>query len=524
MTSAPLVLNSANNTHTGLSSPGHSFPIPVLLLKTRSTPTDAYFIHFSSPTRYSTYQQPRTYDPLFIPVLEHSFREDAKKEVREILLRGLRPQAGGEKYGGIILTSQRAVEALERVLEDIARERDCVRAENEKVIGELQGQIGQQGTGTDLKLGALQLPLTVSQLDVRLYTVGPATSRALESLRDRFLPRCRIEGQDSGEGKKLAEYILARYPFPQSHSCDGSTSSPPPSDLQQTQPAPPSESSTPTDPSASTTPAPDPKPSSHPLPRPPLLFLIGAQHRDIIPITLTTSPHPIPVSEIIVYETTTKPTFQTNFEKAVQDVHGGQREQENADGIESGQGSGLSHERSRAANREGRSSGEWHGEENGQSQPQGDDGRAEGEGESQSQSQSDGQRKRPMWVVVFSPAGCTEMVKALQARKRHEGRGENADGSVRRTGTVGEGLQTLVTGIRDLMMRTGVASGSSSSAGADEAKREEREIFVATIGPTTRDYLLRTHGFVVDVCARKPTPEALAEGMEQFMRDKGILD
>jgi len=75
------------------------------------------------------------------------------------------------------------------------------------------------------------------------------------------------------------------------------------------------------------------------------------------------------------------------------------------------------------------------------------------------------------WVVVFSPSGCEAMLRVL-------------------------GL---------------------SSAGGDR-----RRVFVATIGPTTRDYLRREFGFEPHVCAEKPSPEGVGEGIRRFMEGRGI--
>ena len=60
-------------------------------------------------------------------------------------------------------------------------------------------------------------------------------------------------------------------------------------------------------------------------------------------------------------------------------------------------------------------------------------------------------------------------------------------------------------------------------------KREEGvegskgKIFVAAIGPTTEEYLAKEFGFQVDVCAQRPSPEGVREGIEGFMRDRGLL-
>ena len=52
---------------------------------------------------------------------------------------------------------------------------------------------------------------------------------------------------------------------------------------------------------------------------------------------------------------------------------------------------------------------------------------------------------------------------------------------------------------------------------------EGRRTFIACIGPTTRGYLYDEFGFAADVVAGKPSPEGLKEGIETFMREKGLL-
>lgn len=49
-----------------------------------------------------------------------------------------------------------------------------------------------------------------------------------------------------------------------------------------------------------------------------------------------------------------------------------------------------------------------------------------------------------------------------------------------------------------------------------------RKTFVVCIGPTTKEYLEREFGFVADVVAEKPSPMGVREGIEKFMREKGI--
>lgn len=76
-----------------------------------------------------------------------------------------------------------------------------------------------------------------------------------------------------------------------------------------------------------------------------------------------------------------------------------------------------------------------------------------------------------VWVVVFSPTGCEAMLRVL-------------------------GL--------------GPFAGNGTGNG-------NGQVFVATIGPTTRDHLRKEFGFEAHVCAPRPSPEGVLEGIEKFM-------
>lgn len=76
------------------------------------------------------------------------------------------------------------------------------------------------------------------------------------------------------------------------------------------------------------------------------------------------------------------------------------------------------------------------------------------------------------WVVVFSPSGCEAMLRALGLLDDESGK-----------------------------------------------EREKRRTYIATIGPTTRDYLRKRFGFEPDVCAERPSPEGVGEGITRFMND-----
>ena len=348
---------------------------PLLLLKTRSTPHDAYYTYFNSSLL--------NYEPSFLPVLQHTYPSEALECLRALLV-STPPLAG---YGGLICTSQRAVEALGMVLGSI---RDA-----EPDSG------SEDGNGNSME--------KLRRFNVPLYTVGPATSRALEALREEFLPQCQVLGKETGNGGRLADYILANYHRP-SHSPSSSTSR---------------ESALPVnDPLESSTTR-DRKDSGDPVA--PLLFLVGDTRRDIIPTTLQSSQlspsQRIQVDESVVYETTTKKDFGAELKQAL-------------DATEVIADEESTHSLSGAR-----------------------------------------------WIAVFSPAGWAEVVQALLARE------EEAVAAARR----------------------------------DSGRREGRSrVFVATIGPTTRDYLKDEFGLEADVCAETPSPEGLGRGIEAWMRMKAL--
>ncbi|KAI1180999.1 uroporphyrinogen-III synthase [Nemania sp. FL0916] len=301
------------------SSPDGSKKVPVLLLKTKSSPTDAYEELFSAP------RAGFHFEPAFVPVLQHCFVEESLSRLSQLLREKRINRGANNEYGGLIFTSQRAVEAFA------------------KVVGE--------GQGRDESWPHLQ--------DVPIYSVGPATTRALRAIPQS--PPLRIFGEHTGTGDVLAQYILEHY-----------------GEWYRDRPT-----------------------------KPPLLFLVGEQRRDIIPKTLTDPALPantlIGVDEMIVYGTGVMISFPRDFENILS-------------------------------------------------------------------STSDEPRR---WVVVFSPTGCDSMLRGL--------------------GFV-------------LDEKTGRATRGSN----------QRNARIATIGPTTRDYLIKTFMLEPDVCAAKPSPEGVWEAITQF--------
>lgn len=99
---------------------------PIFLLKTRSSPHDGY----------DDFLNAQGYNPSFIPVLEHRFNSKNLAQVRDLFASGAfelndananaNTQNGSEaqskKYGGMIFTSQRAVEGFAEMIEQDGRE------------------------------------------------------------------------------------------------------------------------------------------------------------------------------------------------------------------------------------------------------------------------------------------------------------------------------------------------------------------------------------------------------------------
>lgn len=84
------------------------------------------------------------------------------------------------------------------------------------------------------------------------------------------------------------------------------------------------------------------------------------------------------------------------------------------------------------------------------------------------------------WVVVFSPTGCEAMLRAL-------------------------GLLNPTTG------------------NACRARSQTmNKTYIATIGPTTRDHLRKKFGFEPDVCAAKPSPAGVEEGIRAFVEGQTL--
>ena len=207
----------------------------------------------------------------------------------------------------------------------------------------------------------------------------------------------------------------------------------------------------------------------------PLLFLVGEQRRDIIPRTLTDvagelSPEErILVDEVEVYVTATKGSFQDDFRR-----------------------------------------------------------RTEAAKEKQIGTLGD-ERDQIIVVVVFSPQGCEAMLRPLGflndqgkltevAKKRWERRQavvqREEDGQ--EDATASDRANANIT-------TSPTPPSIPSSTPRPVQPRPVTRYIIATIGPTTRDYLSTKFGFEADVCAAKPSPNGLGDGILEFLKEKDML-
>jgi uroporphyrinogen-III synthase len=85
---------------------------PILLLKTRSTPNDGYEDQFSGE------KGGILFEPTFVPVLEHKFLDEGLNIVGGLLRKKQLGKEVGSRYGGLIFTSQRAVEAFAQLVDE----------------------------------------------------------------------------------------------------------------------------------------------------------------------------------------------------------------------------------------------------------------------------------------------------------------------------------------------------------------------------------------------------------------------
>ena len=109
-------------------------PIPVLLLKNESEPTDGYAEYFTS------HKGPRgePFCPSFVPVYSFDFKPDGLERLDQLLSNGcIRFKALEEQndhYGGVIITSKNAANALSYAIKRGTSECSCISTNSSQLF------------------------------------------------------------------------------------------------------------------------------------------------------------------------------------------------------------------------------------------------------------------------------------------------------------------------------------------------------------------------------------------------------
>ncbi|KAL2420029.1 hypothetical protein ABEF95_001818 [Exophiala dermatitidis] len=489
--------------------PPSSFTIPVLLLKTRSQPHDAYEEYFSTTpasARNPAQQEGEantttspfvsySFVPQFVPVLEHR----PHVENLAVLKEALETETLSQRYGGMIFTSQRAVEAWTEVVKSVGREHGANYSVSQSYveesiqlgsgIGVIEGDGTQQSSReqtdeTAAKDGntAAAEPLEPSPSTgapfFPIYSVGPATSRALNTLVSESGPTSSPNGSNKslspfarlapvvlgehGTGAQLAQYILSHYnaqdermiytsrPTRDGVAADGERHNKQYFVEEKIEKIRSRTVGEHHDQDQNQNEQQHRQQNQENTRKKGLLFLVGEQRRDIIPKTLMDPEnklHPrqrISVDEVEVYSTDVMSSFQRDFEAMIR---------------------------------------------------------------------SSKLDKSPIVVVVvFSPQGSESMLRALgfidesnTLTKEAIGRWENREK------------------LTNLRRHGGGAQGDADALDQNTSNDQPQTYVIVTIGPTTRDYLKTKFDFDADVCAAKPSPEGVGEGVKAFLSSKGLI-
>lgn len=277
-----------------------------------------------------------------------------------------------------------------------------------------------------------------------LYTVGPATSRALNTLVADCASKTdsvftdlspEILGAHTGNGANLAKYMLNHYNTLHEHKYFTFYEAP-------RLPFIPLLGMGSENYSRKRLEESDPR-----LQKKPLLFLVGEQRRDIIPKTLMNpvfGKERIEVEEVEVYSTVVKEGFQDSLVNMISQYT--------------------------------------------------DNTNTKSAGDAPASQQA---RKNVVVVIVFSPQGSDTMLRTL--------------------GYIDPENKLTEKGRAHIQKRD-TCPHDSSSTETPSSDREETRYVIATIGPTTRDHLIDSFGFEPDICAGKPSPEGLMEGIDEFMK------
>jgi uroporphyrinogen-III synthase len=215
-------------------------------------------------------------------------------------------------------------------------------------------------------------------------------------------------------------------------------------------------------------------------PLPPLLFLVGEKRRDIIPRTLTSpSLRPdqrISVDELVVYETGVMESFPSDLDTALR-ICESQTPKPTArtkDAIQ------IPHSRQ--------------------------------------ESPLEATAVSVIVIVVFSPSGCRDLLHRLDLLG-DEGSPPLAPQQHPPTIPLSSTPPPLPSPLSEPAPQQ---TNPPQTINTSTIRRRKREQYIiATIGPTTYNYLHTEFAFEADVCAETPSPEGVGEGVLAFLRERG---
>lgn len=462
--------------------------------------------------------------PINVPVLEHAFRPESMQRVERLLCEGQFDMGHGHhdadhddghndgqislakrRYGGIIFTSQRAVEAFIDVLNTVVSRYSfplfslytfhsdvLLISFHHKPVSmsiwiikfrqeyKLARQYILYRLIRILEFFKLLVTGRISPDfpgSMPFYVVGPATQRAL--LSSPHVPALNVHGAETGNGEKLARFISRHYlDHDLRHGCSHDGEAPQSNresalfggslDRQMLPKNRQSEGRT-------------------PLPPPPLLFLVGEQRRDIISRTLRSDdrlPHEkIVVDELVMYEARLSPTFVDDLTRAIDDAFCDTTIQ-----IDSEPRTRESETKMGTMNTR--------------------------------VSEERNEMTKTLWIVIFSPTGCRELLGFFGLLGNETSQGNGCE-------TIDIHSETVKTSRANLAAREREDGEAHQEKNNHQEEKVERriqwrgiEIYIATIGPTTKDFLIRSFGFIPHVCAQTPTPQGVADGIRRFTQGR----
>ncbi|MCJ1345923.1 hypothetical protein MMC31_004133 [Peltigera leucophlebia] len=201
-----------------------------------------------------------------------------------------------------------------------------------------------------------------------------------------------------------------------------------------------------------------------------VLWLTGEKRREALRTGL--EDEGIDVDCCIVYSTSLSPDFLQFFSQALCKQQQKQQQQQQQQRLDEQQQ--FPSERRRGRDKKSLGNGD-EGGGGGEEEEEEEEEEVEGEEEER-------KKEGVRWVVVFSTQGSREILMGL-------------DWLDEKTGRVKRGFD----------------------------EQGKRRTFVASIGGTTAGYLEEEFGYTVDVIAERPSPEGVREGIEGFMRRRGLL-